>query len=461
MFDHITKLKDYVRCDSVSADSAFAAGMERARDFVAATLRGLGMKTEIVTTSGQPVVLGHRGGDTSWPHVVIYGHYDVQPPDPLDLWESQPFEAEVRGERIYGRGTADNKGPFLVHVAAVARLLEEDPDLPLRITMVVEGEEEIGSPSFGSFLEQHRDQLSGDLFLVSDTGSPSTGQIVITCGLRGVITMEVEVVGPRSDLHSGLHGGAILNPVQALAEVLASLHAPDGRVAIDGFYDAVLPVEAWEREELDRLVRDAAAYRDFLGVTELRPPEGFSAFEAVRFQPTLEINGIGGGYQGEGSKTIIPSRAFAKLSCRLVAEQDPDVITALVEKALLVRCPSGVRMQVTRGHSGRPYLVVPPGRPNTPVGQSELLARAFAAADEGVSQVFGRPPLYLREGGSVPIIADIKRVLGLDTVLLGLFLPEDNLHAPNESFHLGVMEKGIQVSRHILAALAVAPRQGS
>lgn len=460
MFDHVQTLQDYVRCDSVSADPAFSGGMQQAREFVASLLAKLGMKTEIISTAGQPVVLGRREGDASWPHVVIYGHYDVQPADPLNLWESEPFRAEVRGDRIFGRGTADNKGPFLVHVAAVARLLEANPHLPLRITMVVEGEEEIGSPSFGGFLETHRAALSGDLFLVSDTGSPSTEQIVITCGLRGIVTLEVEVTGPRSDLHSGLHGGALLNPAQALAEVLASLHTPDGRVAIDGFYDAVLPVENWEREELARLGSSSEAYRDFLGVPQLRPPEGFSALEAVRFQPTLEINGLGSGYQGEGSKTIVPSRAFAKLSCRLVADQDPAIIVALVEQALLARCPAGVRMRVTRGHSGRPYLVVPPGRSNTPVEQPPLLARAFAAADEGVSRIFGRPPLYLREGGSIPIIADIKRVLGLDTVLLGLFLPEDNLHAPNESFHLGVMEKGIQVSQHILSSLAATVSPG-
>lgn len=454
MFDHVSKLKEYVRCDSVSADSAFAQGMKRARGFVAETLKELGMKVEIVPTAGQPVVLGTRGGDASWPHVIVYGHYDVQPADPLDLWKSKPYDPEIRGNRIYGRGTADNKGPFLVHVAALAALLEENPELPLRVTMVVEGEEEIGSPSFGGFLEQRREQLSGDLFLVSDTGSPSAEQIVITCGLRGIITMEVEITGPNSDLHSGLHGGALLNPIQALAEVVASLHAPDGRVAIDGFYDAVLPVEDWEREELGRLGTSEKDYLQFLGLRKFHTAPGFSPFEAVRFQPTLEINGIGGGYQGEGSKTVIPSRAFAKISCRLVADQDPATIEDLVRTALLARCPPSVSMKVKRGHSGRPYLVVPPRRTNTPADQSAVLAAAFDAADEGVREAFGRSPLYLREGGSIPIIADIKNVLGIDTVLLGLFLPEDNLHAPNESFNLDVMEKGIRVSKHILSRLA-------
>jgi len=458
MFDHVAKLKEYIRCESVSADPAFAPGMQRCREFVAAMLRELGLAVEIVPTAKQPIVLAHRDGPATWPHVIIYGHYDVQPPDPLDLWTSKPFEPEIRGERIYGRGSADNKGPFLVHVAALARLLAEDPDLPLRVTLVVEGEEEIGSPSFHGFIETHRARLQGDLFLLSDTGIPAPDQIVITCGLRGIVTGDVEIVGPKSDLHSGLHGGVLLNPIQALTEVLATLHTPDGRVAIPGYYDAVRDVEPWEREELERLGTSVPQYQEFLGIPQFHTPPGFDPFEATRFLPTLEINGIGGGYQGAGSKTVIPSRAFAKLSCRLVSDQDPDAIWALVDRALRERCPKGVSMTVTKGHQGPPYVVVPPGRSNTPRDQSPVLATAFAAAEEGVTRVFGRRPLFLREGGSIPIIADIKRVLGLDSVLMGMFLPEDNLHAPNESFNLTVMGKGIEVSKHILKSLAAAKR---
>ncbi|MBE2214245.1 MAG: M20/M25/M40 family metallo-hydrolase [Opitutaceae bacterium] len=454
MFDHVAKLKEYIRCDSVSADPAFAPGMQRCREFVAGMLRELGLKVEIVPTEKQPIVMARREGPASWPHVIIYGHYDVQPPDPLNLWTSQPFEPEIRGERIYGRGSADNKGPFLVHVTALAHLLAENPSLPLRVTMVVEGEEEIGSPSFHGFIEKHRDKLQGDLFLLSDTGIPSPDQIVITCGLRGIVTGEVEIVGPKGDLHSGLHGGVLLNPIQALAEVLSTLHTPDGRVNISGYYDAVLGVEPWERDELQRLGTSVAQYQEFLGIPRFHTPPGFDPFEATRFQPTLEFNGIGGGYQGAGSKTVIPSRAFAKISCRLVSDQDPDAIWALVERALHERCPKGVSMTVTKGHQGPPYVVVPPGRSNTPKGQSPVLATAFAAAEEGVTKVFGKPPLFLREGGSIPIIADIKRVLGLDSVLMGMFLPEDNLHAPNESFNLSVMARGIEVSKHIMARLA-------
>jgi acetylornithine deacetylase/succinyl-diaminopimelate desuccinylase-like protein len=458
MFDPIETLKRYIACRSVSADSAFAAGMADARDFVRGLLESVGMRVQIVDTPKHPIVVGTREGDASWPHVVIYGHYDVQPPDPLDLWKSEPFVGEIREGRLYGRGAADNKGPFLVHLTALGRLLEEQPDLPLRVTVVVEGEEEIGSPSFGAFLAANRERLRADLCLLSDTGIPSPEQIVITCGLRGIFTFDLEITGPQSDLHSGLHGGVLHNPIQALTEILASLHDASGRVAIDGFYDAVRNVEDWERDELRRLGKSTEDYRRFLGIRKFHTAPGFDPFEATRFQPTLEINGIGGGYQGEGSKTVIPARAFAKLSCRLVPDQEPEAIWELVSKAIESRCPPGVRAKLTFGHKGRPYVVVPPGRPNTPADQSPALAAAFAAADAGVNDVFGRPPLYLREGGSIPIIADLKTIAGLDSLMLGLFLPEDNLHAPNESFHLGVMEKGIEVSRRILASVAGARR---
>lgn len=454
MFDPVEKLKEYVRCQSVSADPKFAQGLKDAQAFIGGLLRDIGFGVEVVKTDGHPILLAKRGGDPKWPHVLIYGHYDVQPPDPLDLWQTPPFEAQVRGSRIYGRGTADNKGPSLVHVAAVGRLLEENPQLPLRITFVFEGEEEIGSPSFRPFLETYREQLQADFVLLSDTGIPREDQVVITAGLRGLFTFEVEFTGAKGDLHSGLHGGVILNPLQAMAEVCATLHTPDGRVNVPGFYDDVLPVPEWERDELKKLGTTEAGYREFLGVSEFHAPLGFTPFEAVRFQPTLEFNGMGGGYQGAGSKTVIPSKAFVKISCRLVASQVPDKVKARVFQTLRDRCPRGVAMKIVDGHQGLPYLVVPPGRSNTPANQSPVLARAFRATESAVTEVFGKPPLFLREGGSVPIIADIKRVLGMDSVLLGLFLPEDNLHAPNESFHLGVMEKGIRVSEKILRSVA-------
>lgn len=454
MFDPIEKLKEYIRHQSVSADSKFKEGMKGAQEFVSGLLTEQGFKVEVVRTDLHPIILAHRG-DPAWPHVMIYGHYDVQPADPLNLWDSPAFEPTIRGNRIYGRGAADNKGPLMVHLAAVAQLLEAQPDLPLQITFLIEGEEEMGSPSFNHFLNTHKERLKkADFVFLSDTGLPNENQVVITAGLRGLMTFEIEVTGPRSDLHSGLHGGVLLNPIQALADLCSSLHTPDGRVNIPGFYDDVLDVEQWEKDELKKLAGDPEAYRNFLGIDAFHTVPGVTPFEAVRFHPTLEFNGFGGGYQGEGGKTVIPSKAFVKISCRLVPNQDPEKIKQLVYKTVLERAPKGVKLRIIDGHTGTPYIVVPPGRPNTPKDQPPVLAAAFRATDAAVKEIWGREPLYLREGGSVPIIADIKRVLGLDSVMLGLFLPEDNLHAPNESFNLDVMKKGIETSTRILKAIA-------
>jgi acetylornithine deacetylase/succinyl-diaminopimelate desuccinylase-like protein len=342
-------------------------------------------------------------------------------------------------------------------ITAVGQLLEENPKLPLRITFLIEGEEEMGSPSFPAFLASYADRLrSADLVYLCDTALPSEKQVVITCGLRGLALFDLHVTGARVDLHSGLHGGVLRNPIQALAEICASLHTPDGRVNVPGFYDGVLDVEPWERAELAKLEGDGKAYMDFLGIDAFYTPPGFSPFEAVRFQPTLEFNGIGGGYQGEGTKTVIPSKAFAKISCRLVPNQEPRRIKAIVQDAIRSRAPKGVKIEFVDQHQGDPYVVVPPGRPNTPKDQSPVLARAFRAAEAAVTQVWGRPPLFLREGGSVPIIPDIKRTTGLDSVMLGLFLPEDNLHAPNEGFNLDVMKRGVETTKRILKRITIS-----
>ncbi len=455
MFDPIEKLKEFIRHPSVSADPAFKVGMQGARDFLTELLGSIGFEVEVVTTDLHPIILASRGGDATWPHVIIYGHYDVQPADPLDLWTTPAFEPEQRGERLYGRGAADNKGPLLTHIAAVARLLEKEPDLPLRITFMIEGEEEMGSPSFPKFLDRYQERLSeADFVFLSDTGIPNEDQVVITCGLRGLVLFDIEVTTAKSDLHSGLHGGVLRNPIQALAEVCASLHDADGRVNVPGFYDDVLDVEPWEREELKNYGGDAERYREFLGIPAFYSTKGFSPFEAVRFMPTLDFNGIWGGYQGEGSKTVIPSKARVKVSCRLVANQDPKKIRELMYRTIAERMPADVTYRLIDQHHGSPYVVVPPDRSNTPADQSPVLAKGFRAADAAITDVFGKAPLYLREGGSVPIIADIKRVLGLDSVMFGLFLPEDNLHAPNESFHLGVMERGMRVCEQVLQKLA-------
>ncbi|HYP18127.1 MAG TPA: dipeptidase [Opitutus sp.] len=455
MFDPVEKLKEFIRHQSVSADPKFKEGMRGAQEFVAQLLGSIGFKVEVVRTELHPIIFAQRGENPAWPHVVIYGHYDVQPADPLNLWKTPAFEPTIVGNRIYGRGAADNKGPLMANIAAVAEALAENPNLPLRITFLIEGEEEMGSPSFPKFLESHHARLrEADFVYLSDTVLPAADQVVITCGLRGLALFDVQVTGAKGDLHSGLHGGVLLNPIQALAEVIATLHTPDGRVNVPGFYDDVLDVHPWEREELKKLGTDEKAYQEFLGIENFYTVPGYTPFEALRFQPTLEFNGIGGGYQGEGTKTVIPSKAFAKISCRLVPNQSPDKIKKLVIDAIRARTPKGVKIDFVDQHKGDPYVVVPPGRSNTPKDQSPVLARAFRATEKAVANVWGKPPIYLREGGSVPIIADIKRVTGLDSILFGLFLPEDNLHAPNESFNLDIMKRGTATTKRVLLDLA-------
>ena len=454
MFDPVEKLKEYVRHASVSADPKFLDGIAGAQQFLLKLFKEMGLQAEAVPTERHAVIVAKRAGDPSWPHVIIYGHYDVQPPDPLTQWKTPPFEPTIVGERIYGRGTADNKGPLMVHITAVARLLEKNPDLPLRITFVVEGEEEIGSKNFKTFLLENKHRLNGDFIYMSDNGILSPDQMIVTVGLRGMLALEIELTGPKSDLHSGMHGGVLMNPLQALAELAASLHTPDGRVNIPGFYDKVVEPEPWEREQLKKANLDLKAYQDFLGISQFHTPPGYTPFEAIRFQPTLEFNGFTGGYQGEGTKTVIPSKASCKITCRLVPNQTPGNTADTVINAIKARCPEGVTMTITRQHDATPYVVIPPDRSNTPKNQSPALANCFRALEKAGTEVWGKPPIYLREGGSVGLLADLKEVLGLDAVMMGLFLPEDNLHAPNESFHLGVMKKGIETSERVLAQLA-------
>ncbi len=454
--DPIQFLTEYSRFPSVSTDSAYAEGMTGARQYMMKQLEAFGFAVEEIATPKHPIILAERGPDREdVPHVILYGHYDVQPADPFELWSSPAFEPEVRDGRIYGRGTADNKGPQAVQLTALSRLLEKDPELPLRLTFLIEGEEEMGSPSFPGFLEKYGQRLSkADMILLSDTGSPGPEQIVVTTGLRGMLGLEVTVSGPRTDLHSGISGGPVLNPIAALARICASLHDEDGRVNVPGFYDAVVEPSDWEREELSKLGVTEEQYRDMLGVPAFKHVGGNKPFELIRFFPTLEFNGIGGGYQGEGSKTIIPSKAFVKITCRLVPDQDEADIGEKVRQAILERCPPEVRIDVKVTEGGSPYFVAPPGRPNTDPAMSPVLAKAFEAAEVSIGEAFGKRPIFLREGGSVPIIRQLKEATGLDSLMIGLFTPMDNLHAPDESFGLEMMEKGIDAYEGILRRLA-------
>ncbi|MFL2913070.1 MAG: M20/M25/M40 family metallo-hydrolase [Opitutales bacterium] len=449
----VDALRQYVRFPSVSADQSFADGITGARDFACSRLEELGFAVDLVPTPINPIILATRG-DPSWPRLVIYGHYDVQPPDPLDLWTSEPFDPMERDGRIFGRGAADNKGPQIVHMAALARVLRDNPDYPIHITYLIEGEEEIGSPSFRGFLEEHQDRLKGDLLLVSDTGSPGPDQLVVTTGLRGLTALEVKIFGPKQDLHSGVHGGALLNPLQALMHICSSLHDEEGRVTVPGFYDAVRPPEEWERSELSKLPITENAYSHFLGVSKLFSPPGYSALEGIRFCPTLEFNGVGGGYQGEGSKTVIPAEAFAKITCRLVPDQKSEDIAKKVKQAILNACPAEVRVEVEVKGGGDPYVVIPPGKPGSTGQESELMKKAFDVAEHCIAENFGTSPIFLREGGSIPIIQDLKEVAGLDSLMIGLFTNEDNLHAPDESFHLGIMNNAIDAFEAFFKRLA-------
>jgi acetylornithine deacetylase/succinyl-diaminopimelate desuccinylase-like protein len=455
MLDPIEALKEYIRFPSVSTDPAYAEGLKGAREYATGLLEEIGFTVEVVETALHPILLAERFGDPAWPHIAIYGHYDVQPADPFELWSSAPFEPEVREGRIYGRGTADNKGPTIVHMSALARVLAKHPDLPLNITYVIEGEEEIGSPSMPKFFDLYAERISkADFILVSDTGSPNAEQLVITTALRGLVDLEIKVRGPKSDLHSGIHGGAVYNPLQALMEICAALHNPDGSVNVPGFYDDVLPVLEWEREELKRYPETAESYQAMLDVPAFYPANGLSPLEAVRFGPTLEFNGIGGGYQGKGSKTVIASEAFAKVTCRLVANQDPHKTQDQVVAAIEALCPAGVTLNVRRGPVAEAYLAVPPERPNTPADQPAALARAFKSADRAIEQCFGNAPIYLREGGSIPVIADFNKRAGLDALMIGLFTPIDNLHAPDEGFDLKLMENAITAFEQIFCDIA-------
>lgn len=454
--DITSVVKEYIRFPGISADPNAHQGIADTCTFLAKLLEQAGVPAEIVQTAGNPVVMGRYNANRSdLPHVVIYGHYDVQPVDPLELWETPPFEPCVRDGKIYGRGTADNRGPHAVSVVAFANLLKRRPDLPLRVTFVFEGEEEIGSGSFPQFLKDHREELSsGDFVLLSDTESPAADKIAITIGLRGIVGLELNLEGPNGDLHSGIHGGAVYNPLQALAEICASLHLPDGTVNVPGFYDGMLAPADWEREELKRLPQTDESYKKFLGVDALHSLPGYNGIEATRFAPTLEFNGMGGGYLGTGSKTIVPAKAFAKITCRLVPGMEPEAVFEKVAAAIRARVPAGIRASITRMQGCPPYYVCPPNRPNSDPTMNPALARAFDAAHAIITQEFGNAPIYTRDGGSIGIIEAFRKICGMNSLMIGLFLPDSCIHAPNENVDISLLEKGVKTYEAIFEKIA-------
>lgn len=438
---HLDDFFSFLRFPSVSTDDAYSKDVRACAEWLVQKLNGIGLQTELVPTAGHPVVWARNNHQNGRRTVLIYGHYDVQPPDPLDLWESPPFEPVVRNGVVFARGATDNKGQILSHILGMEETISAG-DLPVNLHLIIEGEEEIGSGNLGLFLKTNREALKCDIVVVSDTGMIAPGIPTISYGLRGVVGLEVKVAGPRIDLHSGIYGGAVANPLAALARLLASVHDREGRVIIDGFYDDVVPLQEWERQMWSKLPIDAdKLVLKESGSSELFGEKGFSTLERIWARPTAEINGIGGGYQGQGSKTVLPSYGFAKLTFRLVPNQEGRKIVELAKKHFENNCPTGVTVRVTPGHSGPWYLTDPHGQ----FGQ---------AAQKALKKAFGREAALIREGGSIPIVSDFRNILGAETLLLGLALPDCRAHSPNENFPLENLEAGIRMNKAVLEELA-------
>jgi acetylornithine deacetylase/succinyl-diaminopimelate desuccinylase-like protein len=427
----LNELLDLLRIPSVSARSEHKEDMTRCAEAVQQRLTEAGADhVTIYPTSGHPVVYGEKITDASRPTVLVYGHYDVQPPDPLELWHSGPFEPLIKDGKIFARGACDDKGQFYMHVKAFETLVRTN-SLPVNIKFLIEGEEEIGSKHLGEFVEAHKDLLKADVVLISDTAMLSLENPSIDVGVRGLSYIEVEVTGPNRDLHSGVYGGAVANPITILAQMIASLHDKDNHITIPGFYNDVVEVPAEERAALAKAPYDEAEYKADLGVKALWGEKGFSTNERTGIRPTLELNGIWGGYTGEGAKTVLPSKAFAKISCRLVPNQHHEKITQLVIDHLLKIAPDTVQVKATPHHGGDPYM--------TPVNSVE-----YQAASKAIETTFGKAPIPVRGGGSIPITALFESALGCKTVFLGFGLDSDNLHSPNEKFNIDNFYKGIE-----------------
>ena len=436
-------LFSFLRFASISTDSRHTQDVRDCATWLLAKLNGMGLKAELHETARHPVVVARNSHQPGRKTVLIYGHYDVQPVDPLDLWHSDPFSPEIREGKIWARGATDNKGQMLAHVLGVEKTLREQADLPVNLIFLFEGEEEIGSPNLAPFLQAQRENLRCDVIAVSDTGMVAAGVPTMGYGLRGIACAEVTLRGPKGDLHSGIYGGAVANPATAIARLVASLHDPKGRIQVAGFYDDVRPLETWEREMWQKV--PGVTDQDFLNVTgspSVFGEESFSSAERVWARPTAEVNGIGGGYQGEGSKTVLPAQAFAKFSFRLVPDQDPKDVMEKVRSHFEKNCPAGVSIDIEIGHDGKPYL----SDPHSPDGK---------AAQRALSKAFGREPVLIREGGSIPIIQTFREILHADTLLLGLALPDCQIHAPNENFPVANFEAGILLNQHLLNELAL------
>lgn len=432
----VDELQELVGIPSVSTDPAYAPEVRRAAEWVRAACEKRGLSARLVETERHPTVLAHSPAVPGAPHLMVYAHYDVQPAEDVHLWESPPFQPRVVEDRLYGRGASDNKGQLMAHLAAIESLVTVDGKLPLNLSVVVEGEEEIASPNLPKVLQDCRNELGVQLALVSDTSTVVKFLPTIHYSLRGIVGFEVFLKTAGRDVHSGVFGGSVPNAVHALTRLVAAAHDEHMHVTIPGFYDKVLEIEPWEKENLARIPFDEEPYRKFVGATELVGEAGFTTNERRWFRPTLECNGITGGYQGDGSKTIVPARASAKFTIRLVPDQEPAYVMDCAERWFREHCPSYAEMEFHRRELGPAYLLRRKG---------DLFARAARAVQGG----FGQEPIFCRHGGAIPIVDQFRGILGVDTLLVGLGSPDDAIHSPNEKFELRNFYQGI----HTLALL--------
>jgi acetylornithine deacetylase/succinyl-diaminopimelate desuccinylase-like protein len=430
--DFEAELFDYLSIPSVSTDREHRSDVVRCAAWVEERLREAGVEqTEVVETDGHPIVVGRHDGDPGAPTLLLYGHYDVQPVDPVDEWDSPPFEPTVREGRVYARGATDNKGQNHMHLKALEACREASGGIPVNLRVVLEGEEEVGSEHLEAFLADHQDRLACDAVLLSDTQMVSRELPAIIVGLRGLVYMEVRVRGPAKDLHSGVYGGPVDNPANALATILAGLRDGNGRVTVPGFYDDVRAMTDLDREQLERIPFDAEEFRRETGVPALGGEAGYEPLEQLGYRPTLDVNGLLSGFTGEGAKTVLPARAMAKVSMRLVPDQDPAAVGAAFEERVREMAPDTVDVEVEALHGGRPWAA----RPEGPL---------VDAATEALAEAFGNAPVFLREGGSIPIIPLFAETFGVQILPIGFALPGCNLHAPNEWLDLDVYHDGIE-----------------
>jgi len=434
------ELFELLRIPSVSARSEHRGDMRAAAEWLHARMTEIGLDASIEETPGHPIVLGEwRGADEGAPTILIYGHYDVQPPEPVELWTSPPFEPTVRDGRIYARGSVDDKGQLYLHLKALEAHLRTTGRLPVNVIVLAEGEEEVGSPNLLPFIEANVDRLRADAIVISDSAMFAPGMPTIDASLRGIAYMQIDVEGPAQDLHSGTYGGAVVNPATALARIIASFHDEDGRVQIDGFYDDVDPMPEY-REQIRALPFDDEAFRAEVGAPALGGEKGYTTLERVWIRPTVEVNGLLSGYTGEGSKTVLPSKAMAKVSCRLVPNQDPRKIAELFRAHVERVAPEGVTVTVHDLHGGEPW-------------RAQLGGPVYEAAARALERAFGRPPVYAGTGGSIPIVTSFERVLGAPALLMGFGLPGENAHAPDEWMSIENFEKGTHAAAALLTEL--------